>query len=109
MNTPERYTERYYPDIIDDQEIAELHDHLWRRAVEIFLTLQIMGNTTGELPTPKALAWRLRVPVNELQKDVEKLLEAGIIVLEAGKYTFKDFYVWKPEADRYAYEEKYSS
>lgn len=58
--------------------MATLPDHLWRRAVELFL-LAGRENNGGELPPISEMAWTLRTTEEELQQDITALIDTGII------------------------------
>ena len=57
---------------LDDYKLGQLPDHLWRRFFE-FVLLAKSEDDHGFLPSPQAMAWRLRCPVEEIIADLEAL------------------------------------
>jgi hypothetical protein len=69
---------KLYIEMLEDPQVGKLSDTLWRRAVELFLLAGRVGND-GRLPPVSDLAWRLRVPVEELTGSLKALAEAGVV------------------------------
>lgn len=67
-----KYWIKLYHEILDDPKMGKLQDHLWRRAIELFL---IAGESedAGRLPKLADLAWRLRVSEDDVTQDLEAL------------------------------------
>lgn len=63
---------------LDSWTMANLPDHLWRRAVELFLMAKENGND-GTLQPVAVLAWRLRIAEPRLSENLESLAEAGVV------------------------------
>ena len=72
------YWIKLYIEILDDPKMATLPDHLWRRVVELFL-LAGRTNGGGTLPPASQIAWTLRLPEQEIEDDLARLIEIGII------------------------------
>lgn len=74
------YWIKLYHEIIDDPKMATLPDRLWRRTVELFLLAgKLCPDKSGTLPDTKQLAWLLRIPVDDLQTDLEQLESTRMI------------------------------
>lgn len=72
------YWIKLYQEILDDPKMAVLPDRLWRRIVELFLLAGRTGDS-GVLPSVTGIAWILRIPVDDVQLDMEQIATTGII------------------------------
>lgn len=72
------YWIKFYIEILDDPKMATLPDRLWRRFYELCL-IAGRSNKNGDIPGIKQTAWILRMDPAELAKDMEELLELGLI------------------------------
>jgi hypothetical protein len=79
------YWIKLYIEVLDDPKMARLPDRLWRRAVELFLMAGKEGRD-GLLPDVEAMAWTLRMPVDELTRDLNDLARTGIVGLAQGEF-----------------------
>jgi hypothetical protein len=64
--------------ILNEKKVAYLSDHLWRRYIEIL----IVKGDRRLIPEVNELAWFLHIQPEELQKDIDALLDAGILIPE---------------------------
>ena len=78
-------------DFLNERDIALLSDRLWRRMVELFILACNTGNK-GELPPMTHIAWRLRVPQQDIEKDIDYFIKAGILVEIDNGYRIESFY-----------------
>lgn len=87
-----RYTWiKLYTEILDDPKMGRLPNHLWRRAVELFLLAGRTG-TTGQLPSVEEMAWTLRSSEDEVRKGLMSLAEIGVVhEAEPGKWVVVNF------------------
>ena len=69
---PSKYWFKLYHEILDDPKMGQLSDRLYRRCIELF-ALAGDYDQGGLLPEIEDIAWRLRLPVDELQKDIAEL------------------------------------
>ena len=69
---PSKYWFKLYHEILDDPKMGQLPDRLYRRCIELF-ALAGDYDQGGLLPDIEDIAWRLRLPVEELQKDIADL------------------------------------
>jgi hypothetical protein len=69
---------KLYIEMLDDPQMGRLEAGLWRRATELFLLAGANGND-GLLPPIPDMAWKLRVPVEELSASLQALAEAGVV------------------------------
>ena len=85
-----KYWIKLYHEILDDPKMGRLPDRLWRRVIEMFL---LAGETDqeGQLPTIEDMAWRLRIPEDELRADLERIEQAGIVSIEGDRYIVTRF------------------
>ena len=60
---------KLYIEILDDPKMGRLPNHLWRRAVELFLLAGRQGND-GALPPVKEMAWTLRLSEDKVLEDL---------------------------------------
>ena len=58
--------------------MGRLPNHLWRRAVELFLLAGKKGND-GALPPVEEMVWILRLSQDKLLKDLHDLAEVGVV------------------------------
>lgn len=64
--------------MLDDADVAQLSDRLWRRYVECLLLAGNFGKD-GLLPPLKTMSWRLRVPEKKLKNDLSELVKQGFL------------------------------
>lgn len=69
---------KLYFEILDDPKMGRLPDHIWRRAIEIFL-LAGEQERDGSLPMVDDMAWRLRTSEGELIETLQALALVGIV------------------------------
>jgi len=81
------YWIKLYHEILDDPKMGRLSDHLWRRAIEMFLFAGKQGGN-GEVPCVEDMAWSLRTTPAELQEDLDELERIGIICQGDGANPF---------------------
>jgi len=84
------YWIKLYHEILDDPKMGKLPDRAWRRCVELFL---LAGDTEegGALPELSDIAWRLRVPEDELLEDLQTLEAVGILGQNDGHWHVSNF------------------
>lgn len=73
-----RFWVKLYIEILDDPKIGRLPNHLWRRAVELFLLAGREGND-GALPPVEEMAWTLRLSADKVLEDLHGLAEVGVV------------------------------
>ena len=90
---------RLYTDILDDEKIAQLSDNQYR--IFTFLMLMASENDLGGVVTQshKAIAWRLRMPVNRIKSAIEKLEALNIISNENNTITFLNWHKRQYKSD----------
>lgn len=82
---------KLYLEILDDPKMGRLSNHLWRRAVELFLLTGRNGND-GALPPVEEMAWALRSSTDEIAKSLMSLAEIGVVhEAEPGKWVVTHF------------------
>jgi hypothetical protein len=69
---------KLYLEILDDPKMGRLANHLWRRAVELFLLAGREGND-GALPPVEEMAWTLRLAADKVIEDLHGLAEVGVV------------------------------
>jgi len=69
---------KLYFEILDDPKMGRLPDHLWRRAIELFL-LAGEQELDGLLPPVEDMAWRLRTSVDELAETLQALSQVAMV------------------------------
>lgn len=69
---------KLYFEILDDPKMGRLSDHLWRRAIEIFLLAGEQAQD-GLLPSVDDMSWRLRTSVEELTEILQVLAGLEIV------------------------------
>jgi DNA-binding transcriptional regulator YhcF (GntR family) len=76
-----QYWIKLWHEIIDDSKMGVLPDRLWRRLIELFLLAGIYGGEkkTGELPSTRQLAWKMRMNTDDLEMDLVQLESAKFI------------------------------
>lgn len=75
---PSKYWIKLYHEILDDPKMGRLSDSVWRRCIEIFLLAGELDNDGLLMPT-EDIAWRIRVPVSQLEDELESLAQADIL------------------------------
>jgi hypothetical protein len=73
-----RFWIKLYIELLDDAKMARLPNHLWRRAVELFLLAGRVGDD-GALPPVEEMAWSLRLDKDKLLEDLLGLAEVGVV------------------------------
>jgi hypothetical protein len=81
-------------EILDDPKMGNLSDHLFKRAIEMFL-LAGDYDKDGFLPPEKDISWRLRANTELLHVDIEELIERGILEIIDNKLNVKNFAKWQ--------------
>ena len=90
-----RFWIKLYIEILDDPKMGRLLNHLWRRAVELFLLAGRQGND-GALPPVEEMAWILRLSEDKLLEDLQRLVEVGVVhIAEPGKWMVTHFAKWQ--------------
>jgi hypothetical protein len=69
---------KMYLEILDDPKMGRLANHLWKRAVELFLLAGREGND-GALPPVEEMAWTLRLAADKVLEDIHSLEEVGVV------------------------------
>jgi hypothetical protein len=69
---------KLYVEILDDPKMGRLSNHLWRRAIELFLLAGRNGND-GLLPPVEEMAWVLRLSQDKVLEDLIGLAEVGVV------------------------------
>jgi len=86
---------KLFIEILDDPKMGRLPNHLWRRAVELFLLAGREGND-GALPPVEEMAWTLRLSEDKVLEDLHGLAEVGIVhEAEPGKWMVTHFAKWQ--------------
>jgi hypothetical protein len=67
--------------MLDDPKVARLNDSAYRRFVECLLLAGEM-NVGGYLPPIDDMAWRLRLQETDLQRDMTRIAQAGLVELK---------------------------
>ena len=80
----------YFQTLVDPK-MGRLPNHLWRRAVELFLPAGREGND-GTLPPVKEMVWILRLSQDRLLEDLHGLAKVGVVhAAEPGKWVVANF------------------
>lgn len=85
-----KYWIKLYHEIIHDPKMGRLPDHLWRRAIELFLLAGENGDD-GSLPPVKDMAWTLRIDETELAASLAELAVVNIINEQDGQWFVTHF------------------
>jgi hypothetical protein len=86
---------KLFIEIWDDPKMGRLPNHLWRRAVELFLLAGREGND-GALPPVEEMAWILRLSEDKVLEDLHGLAEVGVVhEAEPGKWMVTHFAKWQ--------------
>jgi len=85
-----KYWIKLYHEILDDPKMGRLDDRLFRRTIELFL-LAGENQSDGTLPSVEDIAWRLRVPVSEIETNLQTLQEFGIVSPIFGEWVVTKF------------------
>jgi len=74
--------------------MAMMPDNLWRRTIELFfLACEEDGeNKSGKLPDINTIAWKLRIPVNQAEQELNELIERGFVEQTENGYILIDYY-----------------
>lgn len=73
-----RYWIKLWTETIADPKMGPLPDRIWRRAIETFMLAGIEDGL-GELPSLKGMSWQLHVDEESLAKDLDVLVDIGIL------------------------------
>ena len=73
-----KYWIKLYLEILDDPKMGRMPNHIWRRAIELFLLAGRNGND-GQLQPVEEMAWILRLDASKLLEDLHCLAEAGVV------------------------------
>jgi len=73
-----KYWIKLYHEILEDPKMGTLPDHLWRRAIELFLLAGEYDND-GLLPSTEQIAWKLRRDVVTIRDELDQLCVTGIV------------------------------
>jgi len=84
------YWIKLYEKMLESNTMGKLPDHLWRRAVELFLLAGKNGGG-GTLPPIEDMAWKLRVTDARLSENLELLARVGIVHEEGGCWNVTNF------------------
>ncbi len=85
-----KYWIKLYHEILDDPKMGRMPDKLWRRTIELFLLAGDI-NQDGLLPSIQDMAWRLRISVDKLSKELKQLITFNIIQKNSEKYIVTKF------------------
>jgi hypothetical protein len=96
-----RYWIKLYTEILQDEKMGELDDASWRRAIELFL-LAGMKYEDGRLPPLKTIAWHLHIPQANLERQLQPLLDAGILTKQEDGSLLITNFVKRQEPDPHA-------
>lgn len=80
MGAASYYWIKLYQDILRDPKMGRLSDSAFRRCIELFLVAGEQPERDGRLIDPGDLAWQLRITREQLDKDLEELEQAGIVI-----------------------------
>jgi hypothetical protein len=69
---------KLYTEILNDPKMGRLPDHLWRRAIEIFMLAGKMGES-GLLPPIPEIMWELRASEDDIKGVMTALENLGIV------------------------------
>ena len=90
-----RFWIKLHIEMLDNPKMARLPNHLWRRAVELFLLAGREGND-GALPPVEEMAWILRLSEEKVLEDLHGLEEAGVVrSAEAEQWMVVNFAKWQ--------------
>lgn len=64
-----KYWIKLWHELLDDPKMGPLSDRLWRRTIELFLLAGELDRD-GLLPPTEQIAWRLRIPAEDLEQDL---------------------------------------
>jgi hypothetical protein len=72
---------KIWHEVLADDKMGLLSDHLWRRAIEIILAAGIEGRG-GWLPDTTRLAWILHTSQAEMEQELAQLAAPGVKIVE---------------------------
>lgn len=84
--------------ILDDPKMGRLTEHLWKRAVELFILAGVNStmDATGELPSVDDMAWRLHTEPEGLEQDLNELRKVKIVgILPGARWQVLNFQKWQ--------------
>jgi len=81
---------KVYIEVIDDHKMGTLPDSLWRRVIELIL-LAKKNDKDGWLPGMIEMSWALRMSAEQLEADLEKLHQVGIVEPKEGNWYLTNF------------------
>ena len=84
------YWIKLYHKMLNDPQIAQLSDRLWRRWVECIL-YSADTDSDGELPSVDDMSYRLHLKPEELETDLVELARVGVIEQIAGVWVIPNF------------------
>ena len=85
-----KYWIKLYHEIIDDPKMGRMPDRLWRRTVEMFLLAGELDQD-GLLPEVRDMAWRLRMPDEDLIDDLSLLATYKIVHKQGEQFVVTKF------------------
>ncbi len=85
-----KYWIKLYHEILYNYKMCSLSDRHFRRVIELFL-LAGEFHQEGKLPEIEVVAWKLRIPVDELMEDLLILIDKGIITKQKNAYIVTNF------------------
>lgn len=80
---PSKYWIKLYHEILDDPKMGMMPEILFARCIKLFL-LAGDHEQGGKLPTIPDIAWRLRIPEEEIESDLIELQRMGIAAQSSG-------------------------
>ena len=81
---------KFHTSILENVDIAMLPDNLWRRLAELKLILG-HDHPSGDLPSVREIAFRLRIDDSVILREMEELLERGLIARQDDRYNLPNF------------------
>lgn len=84
------YWIKLYYEILDDPKMGRVPDHLWRRAIELFL-LAGECNNGGYLPDVDSISWRLRTTNADITDCLAELEALHIVTHEGNDWIVTNF------------------
>lgn len=85
-----KYWIKLYHEILDDPKMGRMPDRLWRRTIELFLLAGELDQD-GALPELRDIAWRIRIPDDQLADDMSLLTTYQIVHQQDGCYIVTKF------------------
>lgn len=81
---------KVYIEILEDAKMGQLPDNLWRRVIEMILLAKRIDKD-GILPGLAEMAWTLRISIEQLEADLQRLQSIHVVEIKDGNWFLINF------------------